>query len=123
MIAFPTEDVDPQAEAVNPRAVLLVVEIVSKSNPKNDLVTKLEDYPRMGVPLYVVVDPRNGTIAVHSEPKEGPDGLRYRCSVPYGFRRCRAGRAVDVRHVGARPLPVTGLLGADGRLTAVHASN
>lgn len=51
MIAFPTEDVDPQAEAVNPRAVLLVVEIVSKSNPKNDLVTKLEDYPRMGVPL------------------------------------------------------------------------
>ncbi|MFD9975332.1 Uma2 family endonuclease [Streptomyces sp. NPDC059017] len=85
LIAFPTEDVDPQAESVNPRAVLLVVEIVSKSNPKNDLVTKLEDYPRMGVPLYVVVDPRNGTIAVHSEPKEGPDGLRYRCSVPYEF--------------------------------------
>ncbi|MFD4583144.1 Uma2 family endonuclease [Streptomyces sp. NPDC058434] len=85
LIAFPTEDVDPQAESVNPRAVLLVVEIVSKSNPKNDLVTKLDDYPRMGVPLYVVVDPRNGSIAVHSEPKDGPDGLRYRCSVPYGF--------------------------------------
>ncbi|MFC5805330.1 Uma2 family endonuclease [Streptomyces formicae] len=85
LIAFPTEDVDPQAESVNPRAVLLVIEIVSKSNPKNDLVTKLEDYPRMGIPLYVVVDPRNGTIAVHSEPKEGPDGLRYRSSIPYAF--------------------------------------
>ncbi|MFI2368411.1 Uma2 family endonuclease [Streptomyces sp. NPDC018833] len=85
LMAFPVEDVDPQAESVDPRAVLLIVEIVSKSNPKNDLVTKLEDYPRMGIPLYIVVDPRNGTIAVHSEPKDGPDGLRYRSSIPYSF--------------------------------------
>ncbi|MFE3327833.1 Uma2 family endonuclease [Streptomyces sp. NPDC059176] len=85
LMAFPTEDVDPQAETIDPRMVLLVIEIVSKSNPKNDLVTKLEDYPRMGVPLYVVVDPRNGTVAVHSEPKGGPDGIRYRCSIPYEF--------------------------------------
>ncbi|MFD7610455.1 Uma2 family endonuclease [Streptomyces sp. NPDC059828] len=85
LMAFPTEEIDPQAESVDPRAVLLVIEIVSKSNPKNDLVTKLEDYPRMGVPLYVVVDPRDGTLAVHSAPKQGPDGLRYRSSVPYVF--------------------------------------
>lgn len=85
LMAFSPQDVDPQAEAVDPRAVLLVVEIVSKSNPKNDLVTKLEDYPKMGIPLYIVVDPRNGTIAAHSEPKDGPDGLKYRCSVPYAF--------------------------------------
>ncbi|MER7815178.1 Uma2 family endonuclease [Streptomyces sp. NPDC096153] len=75
----------PAGRVLNPRAVLLVVEIVSKINPKNDHVTKLEDYPRMGVPLYVVVDPHNGSIAVHSAPKDGPDSLRYRCSVPYGF--------------------------------------
>ncbi|MGW2558215.1 Uma2 family endonuclease [Streptomyces sp. NPDC001514] len=85
LMAFPTEDVDPQAESVDPRAVPLVVEIVSKSNPKNDLVTKLDDYPRMGIPCYVVVDPRNGTISVHSEPKEGPDGHKYRSSIPYAF--------------------------------------
>ncbi|WP_240138960.1 Uma2 family endonuclease [Streptomyces sp. MUM 178J] len=85
LMAFPTADVDPQAESVDPRTVLLVVEIVSKGNPKNDLVTKVEDYPRMGIPLYIVVDPRDGAIVVHSEPKEGPDGLRYRSSVPYEF--------------------------------------
>ncbi|MER7000120.1 Uma2 family endonuclease [Streptomyces sp. NPDC000410] len=85
LMAFVTADVDPQAESIDPRAVLLVVEIVSKSNPKNDLVTKLADYPRMGIPLYVVVDPRDATIAVHSEPKDGPDGLKYRSSIPYAF--------------------------------------
>ncbi|MGW7363686.1 Uma2 family endonuclease [Streptomyces sp. NPDC054841] len=85
LVAYVPEDIDPQAEAVDPRAVLLVVEIVSKSNPKNDLVDKLEDYPRMGIPLYIVVDPRNGTIAVHSAPKDGPDGLKYRSSIPYSF--------------------------------------
>ncbi|MFJ8075381.1 Uma2 family endonuclease [Streptomyces sp. NPDC096176] len=85
LMAFPAEDVDPQAESIDPRAVLVVVEIVSKSNPKNDLVTKLEDYPRMGIPLYIVVDPRNGTIGVHSAPNDGPDGLKYRSSIPYSF--------------------------------------
>ncbi|MEV4505997.1 Uma2 family endonuclease [Streptomyces klenkii] len=85
LMAFVTEDVDPQADSVDPRAVRIVVEIVSKTNPKNDLVTKLFDYPRMGVPVYVIVDPRDGTIGVHSDPKPGPDGIRYRHSVPYTF--------------------------------------
>ncbi|GGY11396.1 hypothetical protein GCM10010324_67640 [Streptomyces hiroshimensis] len=85
LMAFVTGDVDPQADSVDPRAVLIVVEIVSKTNPKNDLVTKLYDYPRMGVPVYVIVDPRDGTIGVHSDPKPGPDGIRYRHSVPCMF--------------------------------------
>ncbi|MGH4029673.1 Uma2 family endonuclease [Actinomycetota bacterium Odt1-20B] len=42
----------------------LVVEIVSRSNASNDYEGKLADYPAMGIPHYVIVDPRDGT-AVH----------------------------------------------------------
>ncbi|MEU5431552.1 Uma2 family endonuclease [Streptomyces olivoreticuli] len=85
LMAFTAAEVDPQAESVDSRVVLMVVEIVSKTNPKNDLVTKLQDYPRMGIPIYMIVDPRDGTVSVHSDPKDGPDGIQYRHSVPYAF--------------------------------------
>ncbi|MFJ1868810.1 hypothetical protein ACIOD1_29915 [Streptomyces sp. NPDC088097] len=41
----------------------------------------------MGVPLYVVVDPRKDkkSVTVHGDPSEGPDGIRYRKTVPYAF--------------------------------------
>ncbi|WP_030774183.1 MULTISPECIES: hypothetical protein [unclassified Streptomyces] len=44
-------------------------------------------YPRMGVPLHVVVDPRRDkkSVTVHSDPSEGPDGIHYRKTVPYAF--------------------------------------
>jgi Uma2 family endonuclease len=49
----------------------IAVEIVSPSNPENDLVGKVRDYPRMGIPLYLVIDPRDGTVTLHSEPADG----------------------------------------------------
>ncbi|MFJ6697008.1 Uma2 family endonuclease [Streptomyces sp. NPDC091272] len=57
--------------------VLAVVEVVSPSNPGNDYVSKLRDYPRMGVPEYVIVDPRNGTVTVHSGPDAAGGEPRY----------------------------------------------
>ncbi|MET9695067.1 hypothetical protein ABZY81_43000 [Streptomyces sp. NPDC006514] len=53
----------------------MVVEVVSRTNSLTDIRDKLHDYPRMGVPLYVV----------HSDPSDGPDGTRYRKTVPYAF--------------------------------------
>ncbi|MFJ3672419.1 hypothetical protein ACIPSE_38775 [Streptomyces sp. NPDC090106] len=38
--------------------------MVSRSNPANDYEGKLRDYPAMGVPHYLIVDPRDGS-AVH----------------------------------------------------------
>ncbi|MFD5148613.1 hypothetical protein [Streptomyces sp. NPDC058401] len=61
--------------------------VVSGTNSLTDIRDKLHDYPKMGVPLYVVVDPRKDekTATVHSDPSEGPDGIHYRRKVPYSF--------------------------------------
>ncbi|WP_158754743.1 Uma2 family endonuclease [Streptomyces sp. NRRL F-2580] len=87
LMVIAEEDTDDTAKVVNSRDVLMVVEVVSRTNSLTDIRDKLHDYPRMGVPLYVVVDPRKDkkTVTVHSDPSEGPDGIRYRKKVPYAF--------------------------------------
>ncbi|WP_035850276.1 Uma2 family endonuclease [Kitasatospora azatica] len=49
----------------------IAVEIVSPSNPENDLVGKVRDYPLMGIPVYLLIDPREGTVTLYSEPADG----------------------------------------------------
>ncbi|MER6318267.1 Uma2 family endonuclease [Streptomyces sp. NPDC001581] len=87
LMVIAEEDTDDTAKVVNSRDVLMVVEVVSCTNSLTDIRDKLYDYPRMGVPLYVVVDPRKDkkSVTVHSDPSEGPDGMRYRKKVPYAF--------------------------------------
>ncbi|GAA1224024.1 Uma2 family endonuclease [Kitasatospora nipponensis] len=70
----------PESEppAVLPHEVLLVVEIVSRSNPENDYHDKVADYAAMGIPHYLLVDPRDGTGIVHSQPN-------YRSRTPFAF--------------------------------------
>jgi Uma2 family endonuclease len=48
-------------DAIPPSALLLAVEIVSPSNPQNDYESKLRHYPILGIPHYVIIDPRDGT--------------------------------------------------------------
>ncbi|MCX4749628.1 Uma2 family endonuclease [Kitasatospora sp. NBC_01287] len=55
-------------------AAAIAVEIVSPSNPENDLVGKVRDYPLMGIPVYLLIDPRRGAVTLFSEPAGG----RYR---------------------------------------------
>ncbi|HET6858651.1 MAG TPA: Uma2 family endonuclease [Streptomyces sp.] len=57
--------------AIDASAVTLVVEVVSPSNPENDYVDKVRDYPVMGIPHYLIVDPRDSTCVHHWEPKAG----------------------------------------------------
>ncbi|MFI8233822.1 Uma2 family endonuclease [Streptomyces sp. NPDC085900] len=57
------EDV-AEGDAIDPRRAHLVIEIVSRSNPANDYEGKLRDYPAMGVPHCLIIDPRDGS-AVH----------------------------------------------------------
>ncbi|POX61208.1 Uma2 family endonuclease [Streptomyces sp. Ru62] len=63
--------------AFDPRTVIAAVEIVSRSNPDNDWVTKLRDYPLIGIPVYAIFDPRTGTGAVLTDIHATPDGPRY----------------------------------------------
>ncbi|MFF3502332.1 Uma2 family endonuclease [Streptomyces sp. NPDC003247] len=61
----------------DPRTLIAAIEVASRSNPDNDWVTKMRDYPLMGVPVYAVFDPRTGTGAVLSDIHPTPDGPRY----------------------------------------------
>ncbi|MFI6034147.1 Uma2 family endonuclease [Streptomyces sp. NPDC051315] len=63
--------------SVDPHTIIAAIEVVSKSNPDNDWVTKMRDYPLMGVPVYAVFDPRTGTGAVLTDIHPTPAGPRY----------------------------------------------
>ncbi|MFG2904505.1 Uma2 family endonuclease [Kitasatospora sp. NPDC048286] len=71
----------------------IAVEIVSPSNPENDLVGKVRDYPLMAIPLYLVIDPREGDLTLHSEPSgsgyhrqwNGKFGDPVPIPAPFGF--------------------------------------
>ncbi|MFJ9632117.1 Uma2 family endonuclease [Streptomyces sp. NPDC101175] len=60
-----------------PGTLIAVVEVVSPSNPDNDWVGKMRDYPVIGIPTYAVFDPRTGTGAVLTDIHATPDGPRY----------------------------------------------
>ncbi|WP_079051556.1 Uma2 family endonuclease [Streptomyces curacoi] len=87
-IVIPEAALDEEGFAVDATQVLAVVEIVSPSNPHNDYIEKLADYPAMGIPHYMIVDPRTGTIEVHSDPCKGcytrKDAYIYGDAVPFG---------------------------------------
>ena len=63
--------------AFDPRTLIAAIEVVSRSNPDNDWVTKLRDYPLIGVPVYAIFDPRTGTGAVLTDIHPTPEGPRY----------------------------------------------
>lgn len=48
-------------EPLDPREIVLAIEVVSPSNPSNDYEEKSRDYPAMGTPHYLILDPRDGT--------------------------------------------------------------
>ncbi|WP_330287976.1 Uma2 family endonuclease [Streptomyces sp. NBC_00576] len=63
--------------SIDPRTVIAAIEVVSKSNPENDWVTKMRDYPLIGIPTYAIFDPRTGTGAVLTDIHPTPGGPRY----------------------------------------------
>ncbi|MFJ9739521.1 Uma2 family endonuclease [Streptomyces sp. NPDC101166] len=63
--------------AFDPRTLIAAVEIVSHSNPDNDWVAKMRDYPLIGIPVYAVFDPRTGSGAVLTDIHSTPEGPRY----------------------------------------------
>ncbi|MFD5449699.1 MULTISPECIES: Uma2 family endonuclease [unclassified Streptomyces] len=69
-------DMDVPA-SFDPRTLIAAIEVVSRSNPDNDWVGKMGDYPLMGVPVYAVFDPRTGSGAVLTDIHSTPDGPRY----------------------------------------------
>ncbi|MGF0170538.1 Uma2 family endonuclease [Streptomyces sp. Marseille-Q5077] len=87
-VVIPEDALDEEGLAVDATQVLAVIEIVSPSNPSNDYGEKLTEYAAMGIAHYLIVDPRTGTIEVHSDPcKERyshKEPYIYGDSVPFG---------------------------------------
>ncbi|MGQ4414433.1 Uma2 family endonuclease [Streptomyces sp. SAS_269] len=61
----------------DPRTLIAAIEVVSRSNPENDWVGKVADYPLLGIPVYAIFDPRTGTGTVLTDIHSTPDGPRY----------------------------------------------
>lgn len=78
---------------------VIAVEVVSKSNPGNDWMDKLRDYAMMRIPLYLIIDPRQQTVTLFSEPNrdryhtrsDRKFGDRIRIPEPFGFELDLAG--------------------------------
>ncbi|WP_393915909.1 Uma2 family endonuclease [Halostreptopolyspora alba] len=74
--------------------VELVVEVVSPSNATSDTVVKPGEYARWSIPMYLVIDPRNGTMRLHWDP--APDGHRTRRDIAFGETLALQGTLKDV---------------------------
>lgn len=72
-------------QGIDPADVLLAAEIVSRSNPENDYVGKMRDYPAMRIPHYLIVDPRAGVVLHHWKPTGNGDDARYANTMEYAF--------------------------------------
>jgi Uma2 family endonuclease len=68
---LPAEALETTDNQIPAEAAAIAVELVSPSNPENDWVGKLRDYPIMGIPLYLVVDARLKTATLFSRPDGG----------------------------------------------------
>jgi Uma2 family endonuclease len=70
------EDMDVPG-SFDPRTLVAAIDVVSRSNPDNDWVAKMRDYPLIGIPGYALFDPRTGTGTVLTDIHSTPDGPRY----------------------------------------------
>ncbi|MFD9124174.1 Uma2 family endonuclease [Kitasatospora sp. NPDC059571] len=68
---IPTSVAELGGNDVPAELAVIAVEIVSPPNPENDLVGKVRDYPLMDIPMYLLIDPREGVVTLYSEPAAG----------------------------------------------------
>lgn len=68
---LPADVLETTDNQVPAESAAIAVELVSPSNPENDWVGKVRDYPVMGIPLYLVVDARLKTVTLFSRPDGG----------------------------------------------------
>lgn len=80
-----SEDAMKSVTPLDPREIRLAVEIVSRSNPNTDYIDKAADYPAMGIPHYLIVDPRDGTARHHWQITTASGRPAYLNQVSYTF--------------------------------------
>ncbi|MFD0595134.1 Uma2 family endonuclease [Catellatospora coxensis] len=71
VVVFDANLLGTTVTALPPAAAKLVIEVVSPSNPSNDLVIKRHGYATLGVIEYWIVDPRAEEVLVLTKPGSG----------------------------------------------------
>ncbi|WP_327007316.1 Uma2 family endonuclease [Dactylosporangium sp. NBC_01737] len=66
-----TEAIDGEGDVVHATDVLIVIEVMSLSNPLPGLVLRRHDYGAAGIPQYWIFDSRSHTLTVHTDPMAG----------------------------------------------------
>ncbi|WP_084469143.1 Uma2 family endonuclease [Nocardiopsis trehalosi] len=81
LFVAPVEVLATDDHCIPPDDVLLVAEVVSRGNPGNDRVLKLDVYARAGIDIYLLVDPIAGTTTLFTNS----DGTTYKDTVVRDF--------------------------------------
>ncbi|MBT2394417.1 Uma2 family endonuclease [Streptomyces sp. ISL-100] len=78
LVLLPTEWEDDDDWLIDPLDVELAVEVISQSEKARDISQKNDWYAVAGVRALLVIDPRHGTWALHTQPRDGAyqDALR-----------------------------------------------
>ncbi|WP_336206000.1 Uma2 family endonuclease [Nonomuraea sp. LPB2021202275-12-8] len=82
LTVVPQNPVMESDEAVRGDSTLLLVDVVAAGNAYDDHVVKPMGYAPAGVPLYLVIDPFQRVVKLHSEP--GPGGYARETAEPVG---------------------------------------
>lgn len=77
----------------DPADVELVVEVVSKGNSTKDTRDMVTWYADAGIPTYLLIDPRDGTWALRTTPRDGEF---------QGSLRGRFGESVELTALGTK---------------------
>jgi Uma2 family endonuclease len=72
-----TEAIDGEGDVVHAGDVLVVIEVMSLSNPLPGLVLRRHDYGAAGIPQYWILDSRSHTLTVHTGPMAGSHAEGY----------------------------------------------
>ncbi|WP_344500862.1 Uma2 family endonuclease [Dactylosporangium maewongense] len=75
------EATDDDGDVVPATDVLIAVEVMSLSNPLPGLVLRRHDYGAAGIPQYWILDARNQTLTVHTNPMPSPHPDGYETTI------------------------------------------
>jgi Uma2 family endonuclease len=93
LMVLPVEFADSDEWLMDPAEVHLVLEVASASNASKDTTTMPVWYAQQGIPIFLLVDPRNRTWVLYTVPREeeyqgrlrGKFGDPVPLPAPFGF--------------------------------------
>ncbi|QVQ49994.1 Uma2 family endonuclease [Spiractinospora alimapuensis] len=71
LVVLPSKAEEEDEWLNSPDVVEFVLEVASPGNPATDVTVKPQVYASMGIPIYLLIDPRRGSAVCRSDPRDG----------------------------------------------------